>query len=271
MPTVLQDPQLVHLLGKCQDAVSVAAVRGYQTPDEYVSADRVAKAAEKVAQAPTFHPGTAPTDPRKVPGWVTATAEARLLDREERTIAADLADSATRTVMRSVLGAVPSWVELLRTEFSEAAAKFGELLLVAPRSVSGRMDAQLLELHRQLLRSVEDMTALAFDRARLGDAVGEGEHVGSDPLWLVIDPAPTTYLGAVTQTLVTYSGRLPSTIEEWQQVAGLGLGMAGPGEVVTRKERHAAARHASAQAPDGGQVDKRYDEVHALAGAGAPA
>ncbi len=171
--------------------------------------------------------------------------------------------------MRTVLAAVPSWVELLRTEFSEAAAEFDRLILVAPRSVSGRMDAPLLELHRQLLRSVEDLTSLAFDRGRLANALGEGEDIGSDVLWLILDPTPTTLIGTVTAALVDYSGRLPATIDEWEQVATLGLSMAGPGDVVTRKERHAAARHASGMAPDGGQRDKTYTDALAMVGASA--
>lgn len=261
-----QSVEFTSLERKARDAVNVAASRGYPLPAEYTSSVEIAKAAAAVRDALPPAVPAPPTKPAVVAGWVADLARARAEHTAAGQVAAELYERTNRDALRAAVDAVPGWAAKVTAEFGESAREFERLLATAPREVLGSSTADEMAAHTELLRAADALTLGALDRSRLSSLGDEYDDLAAEPIWLVLDPRGSVTLGKVLECLADFTGRLPTDVEGWAQVAALGLAMAEPGGIGARRERFSELRWASGMAADGGRQDKSIDDAAALVG-----
>jgi hypothetical protein len=256
--STMSDLDMSTLVGKLNQVTGIANSRGWDLPPEYVKATAIAREAASIMNAGAFD-APLPTEAGRVAAYITATAKARLEQREARLVAAELNSRARRDALRAINDAAPSYAAKIIDVFAEHQHEFEQLLPTAPREVDARTTADQVEQHQALLRVVEDLTTAAQHRAMLGSAIDEVEAGASDPVWLVLDPRGSATLFAIRALLADMRGRLPATVDEWARVSALGMAMARGGDMVKRQERFGMATFASSNGPDGGLQDKTVD------------
>lgn len=246
--------------------VGVGDTRGWERPSEYqslVALDAAAKAAQRDS-AP--RPVPPPTDPGKVGKFLDDVAQSTVFAAARRQAADQLVVEVERQI--AVLGApiAADYVPRLVGEFAEHVAAY-QALADAPRELTGHEDPEQTAAHLQLLRLASQLTADLGDRGTLAIAFGEAEDIGRALVWLVLSPGPDVYVGAVDEALRTFNASIPRTPADWDSLLPLGLTLAGPGEVLARRERHGTALWNRGMGPDGGLgPDMTYGEVAQRAG-----
>ena len=258
--------EMINLERKAKDAMNLAASRGYESPPDYVKAQSLLEAATKVRDSGGPTPEPLPAKASAVGDWIAATARSRADWQHEKDVAAELVEQLARQAYGAVLVAVPDFLRQLCDEFEALVPRFQELLAIAPRAVSGQMSTEQFELHAELLRTVESLYALVTGRAHFALLVDEGEYIGRNPLWLIIEPAGSVTLHTVRTLLEQFSGDFPRTIEDWAELNAVGLKIARSGDVARRVQTFRDLTLAAASGPDGGRLDKSYAEAAQMAG-----
>lgn len=243
--------------------VAIRDQRGWERPAEYsrlITLGAAAKAAIRDAEpAPLPQPTTAD----EVDDWISATANARVLAAARRTAAEELATEADRQVALLGQTLAVETIPPLVTEFGEHLATFASLS-GAPRVLSGHESAKQLTAHAALLRCAADLAATVFSRAVLADITGEGEAIGTNPVWLVLAPTARAGLDATSEVIRRFHQSMPSTVADWDSLIPLGVALATFGEAEARIQRHTETLFARGmQSPDGGLLERTYGEVQA--------
>lgn len=258
-----QSVEYAALQRNTEATMAVAGTRSYPVPAEYVNNRQLSRAAEQVLneQAPA---AVLPDKASDVEGWVTKVAAERVQWRENRAVAAELLASTTREAMRVAVGAAPAYTLRVVEDFEPLLEDFRRLLDIAPREVGGHTSPEDFNRYGELMRAVDALTVTAMDRGRLALLTDEGEDLGTDSVWLVLDPRGIASIQQVHAVLAEFRSRLPTTLEEWERFERLGLRMAALGEVPARRARFNAAVVGNSKSADMGMLDRSIDEASAL-------
>jgi hypothetical protein len=166
-----------------------------------------------------------------------------------------------RNVAAAGLAATADYANRLATLFDELVEKF-DTHEDAARQLNGHETPDEIEAHTSALRVASELSNALMMRASIADAAQEGDDIGPDPIWLVIDPHPDTTRDQVQDALKTFKHSTPQTLAEWDTLRPLGLRLAQVGEVAARRERHSTLMWRIAQeTPDMGQRDHSYGEI----------
>jgi hypothetical protein len=258
--------EAIKLAKRNADAVvGIGDARGWERPAEYarlIALGTAAKAAIREASAPARVPW--PTTADEADDWISAVANARVVAAARHAAAEDLALEADRQVALLGQSLAEGTIPRLVTEFADHLATY-KALADAPRTLSGHETPEQLADHAALLRCATDMTGTLHARATLAHITGEGEVIGSDPVWLVLAPGSQAGLDATTDAVRSFHQAMPATVADWDQLHALGLALAAFGEAGERIQRHSELLHARGmKTPDRGMVERSYAEVGQL-------
>lgn len=259
-----QDQELVRAFSHADEATRAARMRGWELPAEWVEAKAVVAAAEVVLREPEPALSAVLPDPKKLPDFCTKLARDRAEWRGRVEVAREVHDLAQKAAARAGLAAAPAVTARLITEANERLVPaFTELLVAAPRSLTGHEAPEQLSLHAELLKASEQLTAAAYDRASLAIATGESEDLGrGGDGWLYLAPVASASVFDVAAAIerIAHDG-LPTTVADWAQLTRIGVRFAAAGEAAQRYEQFNRARAHAGNAPDGGMRDRSYSAL----------
>jgi hypothetical protein len=259
-------PEMFAAQSRINVAIAVAGQHGFAMPPAYATFRAVAAEANKIALAAKANPTPPPTNAADVAAWVATTAAEAAAAPHVIAAAKLAADAATRRSLQAAVEAVPQWIAEVCDKFPAAAEELVRLLASAPRTVTARTTPAEAKAHTELLAAVEQITSLALARGVLAMAVGEGDQIGNEGVWLVLSPNDSASLQAVAALVREVGAGTPTTLEQWARVAELGIGMARQGQVAARIERFGELRNASGMSAHGGQRDETYASANRLRG-----
>jgi hypothetical protein len=259
-------PEMFAAQSRINGAIAIASQHGFTLPPAYATARAVASAANKIALAARANPTPPPTDLADLAGWINTTATEAAAAPHVAAAAALAADAATRRAYQSAAECVPEWLREVCDKFPAVAEELVQLLASAPRTVTARTTPAEAKAHTELLAAVEQITSLALARGVLALAAGEEDQIGHEGVWLVLSPNDSASLQAVAALVREVGAGTPTTLEQWAQVASLGIDMARQGQVAARIERFGELRNASGMSAHGGQRDETYASANRLRG-----
>lgn len=259
-------PEAFAVEARINGAIGVAISHGFAIPPEYARARALASAADKLALNARAAPTPPPTEIADLAAWVAAEAAEAAMAPYKIAAAERASDAATRTALRAAVDMIPTWLGEICAAFPAAVDSFNRLRAISPRAITARSTSDEFKLHTELLAAVETLTGLALARGQFALAGGEDEQLGHEGVWLVLEPGPDASLQAVAEVVRTIGAGVPTTLEQWEAVAEIGVGVARGGDVGRRIERFAALRHASGMSPHGGMRDETYASASALLG-----
>ena len=264
------DPILANLYRRGESIVAIADANGWPRPAEYVTAQAWLRAVRMLDTQPPAAP-TRPDNTDDAAEYVDALVEHELRAAARRGVIDRQLEDAQREVARMAITVVlPYVVEKLVPHFDALVAAYAKLS-DAPRVLTGHEATKAMSAHAELLRIAGQLTVALQQRLLIADAAGEQDVIGGRCVWLIFAPNPSTSRDAAEEALRRFDGAVPSTIDDWDTLLPIGLGMATPGEVEQRQQRHAQVLHQIAMStPDRGVHDHTYDEANARSIGGLP-
>lgn len=247
-------------LRKAHGIIGIGDTYGWPRPQAYQEATAMLNAARNALLAlPTAAP--TPVKPKDVQKWIDSAVEIRLREDVRRQVADELVLTWERNTGLAGLSAISDYSDRLNTLFGELIDKF-DSLADAPRTITGHETTEQIESHTAVLRTANELSTALMQRALIADAAQEGDDVGADVIWLILDPQAETTRDGIQDALETFRGRMPQTLAEWDALRPLGLRLARLGEVAVRKERHMNFMFTiSMKTPDLGMLDHSYGEI----------
>jgi hypothetical protein len=229
-------------------ALALGRMRGWPIPPAAQTAIDMSAAAGAVANAGEPPAPTPPSTAKGVGAWIAERASARLLWRESAQVAAELQRLAADQLADATRSVLRDYIERLTVEFDESAARFAEVLGVAPRVLHGYESAEALEAHAEMLRLSAELTRAAADRMTLATTTGESVVLGEHHIrnaggfaWLLLDPRPEANVDDVTACVQQFAAAAPASLDEWATASACGAKLAGPNEAPQRAELFIAA------------------------------
>jgi hypothetical protein len=226
--------------------MDTAASRGYEIADGYTRHGAIAEQAAEAIDAPSQNTPSYPDDADDVASWLEAAATARVMQRETLAVADELVGRARADALAAAKAATPGYVAAVCADFSRFADSFTKLAPDAPRDLDGRTETAAFKQYQKLLGAVDGLNAAAFDRLTFANFGGERESIGGQPVFLVLDPSEDASLQSVLDVRDRYQGRLPGTLEEWDELAAVGrIAIAPMWAVESRRDRVDQAAYAA--------------------------
>jgi hypothetical protein len=247
-------------LRRADQVIGIADGHGWPRPQGYVDALALLNAARAAERKPPAAPPT-PQKAKDVEKWIDTVAEIRHRENTRRPVIDELISTLEREAAAAGLAAGPDIVARLVARFNELIAEL-DAHADAPTLLTGHETDEQIAAHTAALRLAGDLSTVLMQRAVLADIAGEGGDVGSDVLWLVLDPAPAATRNQIESALDTFRVRAPQALSEWSGLRPLGLRLAQLGEVSARRDRHAALLwRAGMETHDLGMEDHSYGEI----------
>jgi hypothetical protein len=237
-----------NLDAKSRAVLDVGRMRGWPVPPAAEAATAIYNAAAAVANLREAPAPPLPTSAKAVPAWIAKCATARLEHRESGAIAVELMNVATDQLVAATRSVLRDFIERLAVEFDDTAARFADVLAIAPRTIVGYETPEQLEAHTSMLRLSAELTRAAADRMTLATTTGEAAMLGEYHIrdaggfaWLILDPKPEANVDAVIAAVRQYANGAPVTVDGWAEASACGLKLAGPNEAPQRAELFSAA------------------------------
>jgi hypothetical protein len=258
--TATAKPAVLAALRKANAVIGIGDIHGWPRPQAYTAALSMLNSAREAERAvPTLPP--APDKPKDIKKWIDATVEVRHQETARRDIIDELVLTWERETAAAGLAATADYANRLTAVFDELVEKF-DAHAEAPRQLTGHETPEEIEAHTAALRVASELSNALLQRAQIADAAGEGEDIGLDMIWLVLQPVATTTRDGINDALAAFKSRVPQTLTEWDELRPLGLRLAQIGEVATRRQRHSDFMHTIGMStPDMGMRDHAYGEI----------